>query len=145
MEKLNKNCDAIFSFLTDGIGSSKTYNRGNRRHPRARKWEIVNRYFNFNLINLVFGNRKTLEFRIHENTFNSSKVINQLLISIAIVNYVEKNIEACLKGTCITKLNELINISFDESDKTNLLKYYNERALLFSKDKFSTFKSYTNS
>jgi hypothetical protein len=145
MEKLNKNCDAIFSFLTDGIGSSKTYNRGNRRHPRARKWEIVNRYFNFNLINLVFGNRKTLEFRIHENTFNSSKVINQLLISIAIVNYVEKNIEACLKGTCITKLNELINISFEGDDAFNLLKYYNERALLFSRDKFSTFESYTNS
>jgi hypothetical protein len=93
-------------------------------------------------MNLLFSNRGTIEFRIHENTWNSYRVINQILISIAIFEFVNNHISECLSGKTFT-LNNVINYYFKGETKTNLLEYYKERKRLFSSYKTSSFKNYT--
>jgi len=139
---INYNNKNIFLFLTDGFPPCSDFNKKNKRHPFKNKWDRLNRYYVFNFMNLLFSNRGTIEFRIHENTWNSYRVINQILISIAIFEFVNNHISECLSGKTFT-LNNVINYYFKGETKTNLLEYYKERKRLFSSYKTSSFKNYT--
>ena len=70
-------------------------------HPQDRsgqhKWQVSPRYKIVNLISLLFGDRKTVEFRVHTPTMNPHKVINWLFITSAILKYVIQN-----KGVFLT-------------------------------------------
>jgi hypothetical protein len=94
-------------------------------------------------MNLLFSSRNTIEFRIHENTFNSNRVINQILLSIAIFEFVQDHIKECLEGHVFTVM-DVINYYFKDEVKKELIYYYNNRKNLFFTDKLSTFASYTN-
>jgi hypothetical protein len=140
---VNYNNKNIFLFLTDGIASCKNFNKKNKKHPLKNKWDRVNRYYVFNFMNLLFSSRNTIEFRIHENTFNSNRVINQILLSIAIFEFVQDHIKECLEGHVFTVM-DVINYYFKDEVKKELIYYYNNRKNLFFTDKLSTFASYTN-
>ena len=142
---VNRNVNEIYRFLTDGHLPNKFFNRKNRLNPiKGPKWNLKNRYHVVNLMNLLFSERKTIEFRIHENTFNEEKVINQILLSIAMVRYVEQNIKKCLTMKCVNSIEKLINEMFSNNEKEDLIKYYSERKKLFKSDKNEVFKEYTN-
>jgi hypothetical protein len=60
----------------------------------TQKWNVNTRYLLFNLIPLIFGNKQTIEFRIHTPTYDVNKIfpfifMNSLLINFAI-HYQEK-------------------------------------------------------
>jgi hypothetical protein len=93
-------------------------------------------------MNLIFSERGTIEFRIHENTWNYERVKNNILLSIAIIEFVDKHIKECLEGNFFT-LNEVINFYFKNEVKINLLSYYENRKNIFRKNKLSTFDNYT--
>jgi hypothetical protein len=79
-------------------------------HPRDgsnnfdHKWNIDMRYCHTNLINLLFGKRGTVEFRLHTASFNKDKIINWLFIVNAICKfsykyrdvYSSKPVDQCL-------------------------------------------------
>lgn len=54
------------------------------------KWNVNPRYKWLNIIPLVFGRKKTVEFRIHTPTLNAQKVIYWLFISVAILEFARK-------------------------------------------------------
>ena len=56
-----------------------------------RKWQIGTRYHWVNLIPIIFGNHKTVEFRVHTGTNNADKVISYLGLCLSIVDYVKRN------------------------------------------------------
>ena len=65
-------------------------------HPddieRQRKWQIHQRYFWANFINLCFYDvNKTMEFRLLRPTYNFHKILVWLYIFNAILKYAENN------------------------------------------------------
>lgn len=140
---LNYNYNNIFLFLTDGYRPDENYNKKSGRHPFNNKWDRLNRYFVFNFMNLIFSNRRTIEFRIHENTFNSNRVVKQILLSIAILEFVNKYTLQCLEGHSFSVLN-VIDFYFKGDFKKEMIDYYNYRKRLFSSSNLETFEYYTS-
>ncbi len=114
----------LYTYLADGNASWQgSFTEAHPSDPRRdRKWEIHQRYYYVNFINMLFGNgAKTVEFRIHSATTNSDKLVNWLYICMAILNYAENNL---ISETPMT-LSEILEFSY--SDKTvNILNDYIE-------------------
>ena len=53
-------------------------------------------YYAVNFIPLIFGNKQTIEFRIHTPTYNIHKIINFLLINIYLIDFTINNIDKIL-------------------------------------------------
>ena len=70
-------------------------------HPADRdgrqKWHIGTRYHIHNLIPLIFGNKQTVEFRIHTATLDVGKVSFFMMLNAAIVNFTIENVSKILK------------------------------------------------
>lgn len=109
-------------------------NRTNGVHPQKNKWERLARYHWINFMNMFFGQRNTIEFRLHTPTFNSQKIINWLFICSAIIQYVEYNTERIIKGEKI-KLKDVFfiyeELYGDKELSEYLFQYYNERVSFF--------------
>lgn len=94
---INENFNILYTFLSEGQDFSEVnYDLKNVNfHPRdpegTQKWNIHTRYFIHNLIPLIFGNKTTVEFRIHTPTYDVNKIIPFILINSILVNYVIEN------------------------------------------------------
>ena len=91
--QVNKNFDVIFSHLSGGL-SFYEYDcdlKNVQSHPSDpngnQKWNIKKRYYAHNLIPLIFGNKETIEFRIHTPTYDIDKILNFLFINSYLINY----------------------------------------------------------
>lgn len=116
--------DELYSYLS---ATNMSYKKGNffEKHPRNpnfdHKWENNLRYFWFNLINLLFDNKgKTVEFRLHGPIFNSSKIINWLLITMAILDFAEDD-NADIKGVTLSRV---IKHAYEGTDIEKILMEY---------------------
>ncbi len=54
-------------------------------------------YYNHNVIPLIFGNKATVEFRIHTPTFDVNKVIPFVVINSMLINFTTKYQDVILK------------------------------------------------
>lgn len=85
------NLDTTFDNLAMYLSLGKPYEGFGSSHPSdpdgQHKWAVETRYHYVNFINLLFGNNKTLEFRVHTPTKNPYKIANWILITSAIVKY----------------------------------------------------------
>lgn len=95
--------DKIFTYLSQGV-SFKNYNNDLERvmvHPSdpegTHKWQIRERYKIVNLIPLIFGNKKTVEFRIHTPTFDFQKIFLYLASVDALVVVANKMADSILR------------------------------------------------
>lgn len=102
--QVNKNFDILFSHLSDRT-SFYDYNCDLKQvynHPSDQngnqKWNIKNRYYAVNFIPLIFGNKETIEFRIHTPTYNIDKILNFLLINSYLINFTIKFQKEILKS-----------------------------------------------
>jgi len=76
-----------------GKDYSKAITRDNdnyvNKHPSdpngTSKWNIASRYVWLNIIPIIFGNKKTIEFRHHSCTFDFEKIINFLICCASII------------------------------------------------------------
>lgn len=89
----------IFKFLSGGFNIGSKFNRKTHVHPYQRKWERTARYHWINLVNCVFSDSGTIEFRLHSSTLNFTKVLNWLLICAAIVKYAETHTKEIISGS----------------------------------------------
>lgn len=55
------------------------------------KWNMKTRYHWVNLIPIIFGNKKTVEFRLHTPTTDITKIVNFIIICAAILHKAEKD------------------------------------------------------
>lgn len=80
-----------FSNIAMYLSAGKKYSGFGSQHPSdpegTHKWQIETRYHWCNFINLLFGNTKTIEFRIHTPSKNPYKIMNWIYITSAIVEY----------------------------------------------------------
>ena len=103
-ENINDNFNVIYKYLSMGESFSNfNYNLDNVKHhpldPNGnQKWLIKSRYNIYNLIPLMFGNKQTIEFRIHTPTYEVNKIIPFILMNSLLVNFTIKHQEAILKN-----------------------------------------------
>ena len=96
-----------------------------------------------NLMNMIFSERNTVEFRLHTPTTNSQKMINWLFICNAIVRYAEVNAKDIICGKSRITMEDVLNYystTFKGDSKAEFLSeylyaYFVERQKEFEKDK----------
>lgn len=104
--------------------------------PEARsKWNIKTRYHWVNLIPIIFGNKKTVEFRIHTATHDHNKVINFMFVCAAILKYAEKYQTEILSNSSIFRglnLEKIITSQYNDTRKLkeNLKNYFRNRSIV---------------
>ena len=90
-------------------------------------------YHIHNMIPLIFGNKQTVEFRIHTPTYDINKIMAFIFLNAILVNYTINNQERILNNTLNIGSLENIMFSYMEQeyieynyiDKLN--KYFRER------------------
>jgi hypothetical protein len=127
------NFDNIFKYLSNGYRLRDLGDNGDlskvTHHPQDpsgnQKWNITNRYHIHNLIPLIFGNKSTIEFRIHTPTYDFNKILWFLLLNSILVNFTKKYEKQILESNLGYPLN-LRNIldSYFNSEKTS--RYFND-------------------
>lgn len=87
------NPKTTFENIGTYLSAGKKYTGFGSVHPSdpdgTHKWQIETRYHWVNFINLLFGNNKTIEFRVHTPTKNPYKIMNWIFITSAIVEYAD--------------------------------------------------------
>lgn len=99
--------DKIFTYLSQGRTFRSYQNNLNKviNHPADpdgnHKWQIKERYKIVNVIPLIFGNKKTVEFRIHTPTFDFDKLFLFLNIIDSLVVVSNKLANEILKDNSL--------------------------------------------
>lgn len=144
---IDKNFNVIFKYLSEG-SSFKNY--GNsldnvKVHPRdpenRAKWHIHTRYHLINFIPLIFGNKKTIEFRLHNPTFNREKLMCFVTLNTVLLRFVEVYQDKLLNDSKLifnaqqnlgsrTYLGAILRLCrsskiIDSSIESTLMSYYN--------------------
>jgi len=94
---VSKNFSYLFEYLSNGESYSNYGNSLDKVHSHPydpdnnRKWNVRSRYHWVNLIPLIFGNKQTVEFRIHTPVKDPDKVMLFLLMCSKLVNFVKSN------------------------------------------------------
>lgn len=128
-EDLNPCLSRLFKVLTNyNLSDEYNFKTGHQLFENTSKWNIPGRYTWVNLIPLLFGQSKTVEFRIHEPTFNEDAVVNWLLFCITILNFSSNSDDGVFKN----KVN-LLQILNNSEYGTELEQYYTNRAKQYSK------------
>lgn len=132
----------IFDFLAEGKMDISQFNKKTREHPIRQKWDRHSRYYWANLLNMFFGNRNTIEFRLHGPTTNSHKIINWMFICVALIRYAENNALDILTNKNNISIKSVLGI-FAEMHPTDpksgflgdyLYAYFESRRAAFAKD-----------
>lgn len=103
-ENIDRNFNVLYKLLSMGEGfEEKGYSLENvHYHPAdpggKQKWNIRSRYYLFNLIPLIFGNKQTIEFRIHTPTYDENKILPFILMNSMLVNFAIRNESDILKN-----------------------------------------------
>ena len=117
----------IYEYLSGGTRSFDKF--GHPNHPMdesgRHKWYISIRYLWANLIPLIWGTTKTVEFRVHTPTFNPNKILNWIAITMGILEYSRR-----YKSSIITnkikrlKLSTVIQEIYGNSKECSVLINY---------------------
>lgn len=135
-DNIKKNFNILFEYLSAGISySNYNYDLNNvKSHPSdpngTSKWHIKSRYASINLIPLLFGNKETVEFRLHTPTYDINKVINYLFICSSIINYAKENQNNILNNPTFLRNISLNNILYNITNNTlvdHLSRYIADR------------------
>lgn len=124
--QLIKNFDKLFVYLSGGHSFGEYDNdlKNVLNHPQDpngnAKWNIKNRYSFVNLIPLIFGNHKTIEFRIHTPTYEVNKIVNFLMLNTFMIDYVSQNINNILIGTNPLLMRPSLSLFVDEYVSRNI-------------------------
>lgn len=127
--------EETFNSVAFYLSEGKKYQGFGAEHPSdpdgSHKWGINSRYHWVNLIPLMFGSNKTVEFRCHIPTNDPIKVINWLYICSAIIKYADRasrnNVDlVTLKNLTIT---DVLKDTYSSSYKLSsyLTDYVNKR------------------
>ena len=87
----------------------------------TRKWQVTSRYFGVNLIPLIFGNKKTIEFRSHDGTFDPERIMLWQTLCSLFIKHTIRFQDDILSGDYFSKMTEnisartLINTDYTEN------------------------------
>jgi hypothetical protein len=104
-KEIDANFQHIFEFLSMGH-RYRDYDYSLKKvvsHPSdpggTSKWYVKSRYRWVNMIPLLFGNKKTIEFRIHTPTYDYNKILYFAIICASLIDLAEKSNTGILTNT----------------------------------------------
>lgn len=124
---IDDNFNVIYKYLSMGqdfksVGSSLENVMYHPADPNGnQKWNVKTRYHLFNLIPLIFGNKQTIEFRIHTPTYNVNKIMLFIFMNSLLVNFTIRNQERILNNKLSLNPYSLFDILSSQIDNYSIL------------------------
>lgn len=135
---IDENFGVLYKYLSMGqdfksVGNSLENVVAHPADPNSnQKWNIKPRYLLYNIIPLIFGNKQTIEFRIHTPTYDINKILPFIFMNSLIVNFTIKNQERILKNKSFLKDYDLFGILSSQIDiYDNISNRSNFRDLMY--------------
>lgn len=119
---IDENFGVLYKYLSMGQDFKSVGNDLNNvlSHPADpngnQKWNIKPRYFLYNIIPLIFGNKQTIEFRIHTPTYDINKILPFIFINSLIVNFTIRNQDSILSNKNVLNNYGLLDILLTQID-----------------------------
>jgi len=85
-----------------------------------QKWLVKCRYFLYNLVPLIFGNKQTIEFRIHTPTYDVNKILPFIFMNSLIVNFTIRNQDSILSNKNILNNYNLLDILLTQTETCDI-------------------------
>jgi len=135
---IDNNFGVLYKYLSMGQDFKSVSNDLNNvlSHPSDpngnQKWNIRPRYLLYNIIPLIFGNKQTIEFRIHTPTYDVNKIFPFIFMNSLIVNFTIKYQERILKNNSFLNNYDLFGILSDQVEVYNIPNRNQFRDLLYN-------------
>lgn len=94
---IDQNFNVLYQYLSGGQHFNDVGNDLNNVnfHPSDpngnQKWLCRTRYYVHNMIPIIFGNKQTIEFRVHTPTYDVNKIVPFMLLNSILINYTIQN------------------------------------------------------
>ena len=134
---IDENFNILYKYLSMGqdfksIGNSLDNVISHPADPNGnQKWNIRPRYLLYNIIPLIFGNKQTIEFRIHTPTYDVNKILPFIFMNSLIINFTIKNQERILKNKSFLNNYDLFGILSSQIDTYNISNMSSFRDLIY--------------
>jgi len=134
---IDENFGILYKYLSMGQDFKSVSNDLNNvlSHPADpngnQKWNIRPRYLLYNIIPLIFGNKQTIEFRIHTPTYDVNKILPFIFMNSLIVNFIIRHQERILKGKSFLNNYDLYSILSDQIDRYDIVNRNQFRDLIY--------------
>jgi len=121
-DNIDVNFGVLYKYLSMGQDFKVVGNDLNNvmNHPADpngnQKWLVKPRYFLYNVIPLIFGNKQTIEFRIHTPTYDINKILPFIFMNSLIVNFTIHNQDSILSNKNVLNNYGLFDILFTQID-----------------------------
>jgi hypothetical protein len=141
-KNIKNNFDHIFRYLSGGQSFSNNYVDLDQvsGHPSdtrgTRKWAVSARYHWVNMIPIIFGNKQTVEFRVHTSTMNKNKVRPYIMLCMGILDFVKHNQKDILNGD-ITRIQldaVISNSTLSDCEKNDTYDYIYKRTRFINRN-----------
>lgn len=120
---IDENFGVLYKYLSMGqdfkvVGNDLSNVLSHPADPNGnQKWQIKYRYYLFNIIPLIFGNKQTIEFRIHTPTYDVNKILPFIFMNALIVNFTIKHQERILKGKSFLRDFDISSILYHQIEE----------------------------
>jgi len=134
---IDENFGVLYKYLSMGQDFKSVDNDLNNvlSHPADpngnQKWNIKFRYYLYNIIPLIFGNKQTIEFRIHTPTYDVNKIFPFIFMNSLIVNFTIRNQENILKNKSFLKEFDITDILYNQIEIYNISNKSQFRDLIY--------------
>jgi len=136
-DNIDNNFGVLYNYLSMGqdfksIGNNLENVVGHPADPQGnQKWNIRPRYLLFNIIPLLFGNKQTIEFRIHTPTYDINKILPFIFMNSLLVNFTIKNQERILRNKSFLNNYDLFGILSSQIDNYDISNINHFRNLIY--------------
>ena len=123
---IDENFGILYKYLSMGQDFKSVENSLDNvySHPADpngnQKWNIKYRYLLFNVIPLLFGNKQTIEFRIHTPTYDVNKIMPFIFMNALMINFTIRYKEIILKNKLFLNNYDLFTMLSDQINNYNI-------------------------
>ena len=135
---IDENFGILYKYLSMGqefksVGNSLDNVLSHPADPNGnQKWLVKCRYFLYNLVPLIFGNKQTIEFRIHTPTYDVNKILPFIFMNSLIVNFVIRNQKLILNRKNFINSYGLLDILYMQIDQYDIPNRNKFKDLMYS-------------
>ena len=135
---IDENFGVLYKYLSMGqdfksVGNNLENVLSHPADPNSnQKWLIKPRYFLYNVIPLIFGNKQTIEFRIHTPTYDINKILPFIFMNSLIVNFIIRNQDSILSNKNILNNYNLLDILYMQIDQYDIPNRNKFKDLMYS-------------
>ena len=123
---IDENFGILYKYLSMGqefksVGNSLDNVLSHPADPNGnQKWNVKTRYYLYNILPLIFGNKQTIEFRIHTPTYDVNKILPFIFMNSLIVNFVIRNQKLILNRKNFINSWSLLDILYMQIDQYDI-------------------------